>query len=257
MKFICVTLINIYQRFISPKKGFCCAHNTLHQTGSCSYAIKDFIHEKGLWNAWPDIKSRFSECTLAYQTLSTELHHLPKTDLPCILPCDVGIGECGILSVDTASTSHCLPCDIFSGFSKKTQRRLFISFSLAVFLSSYWFYGRGVGSIYIEDQGAQQSIFKRIAQRNHPKIRLLLTNEGKKYYSDIVTLESKHTEYTFAFSKSPTAQHIDNFKILDARVNIGNDFVVLGQILEEFQNPKKAASGQRFSYRIKRRWHLY
>jgi putative component of membrane protein insertase Oxa1/YidC/SpoIIIJ protein YidD len=61
--------IQFYQRFISPYKGFRCAHATLHKGDSCSQAIKKIILEQGVWNSKTLIKARFAQCRLAAQTL--------------------------------------------------------------------------------------------------------------------------------------------------------------------------------------------
>ena len=258
MKLICLILINLYQQFISPRKGFCCAHHSLHQSGSCSHAIKALIQEKGVLKALPDIKQRFIHCRQAFERLNNPKYPLPNADLSCDLPCDVSFGDCGMFGANTTSSSrHCLACELLSVFSKKTQQYLTIGLLLSILIGSYWFYGRGVGNIYIQDTGAQQSIFKRLVQRDNPKLRLLLEHKGKKYYSNIITIDSVNTEYKFTFSTSPTDSQLDYLKILDARVNIANDLVIVGQTLETFEKPKKSAIGGRFSYRITRRWHLF
>lgn len=41
-----IRLIRYYQRFISPHKGYCCAHHQLHQQGSCSaFGIQCLTHQ--------------------------------------------------------------------------------------------------------------------------------------------------------------------------------------------------------------------
>jgi len=256
MRKICIALIDFYQRFVSPYKGFKCAHHTLHQSGSCSHAVKNLIDQKGLWKAWPAIKSRFRECSNAYQVLTDKTSNYERADFPCDFPCDLDIGSCGADSTSTVFDCY-WPCDLLSGFSKRTQRRIIVGVLMIALFGAYWFYGRGVGSIVVEDISAKQSIFKKLIQRQQPKIRLLLTHQGKKYYSDIVTIENKNQEYRFRFASSPNDFKLDNLKILDARVNVGNELVVLGQVLEEFERPKKIHQGERFSYRIKRRWHFF
>ncbi len=56
MKTILIKLISFYQRFISPKKGFNCAHHQRYQQGSCSEAVKLLIQKKGVLNALPEIR---------------------------------------------------------------------------------------------------------------------------------------------------------------------------------------------------------
>jgi len=258
MKYFCIALISFYQRFLSPYKGFNCAHQVLHQTGSCSNAIKALIDEKGLYKALPEIKERFRECTSAYHRLTDRNFSHHRADLPCDLPCDIGIGDCGGSGKSASTVFDCIwPCDLLSGFSKRTQRRILYVFIVLIVLCSYWFYGRGIGSIYVEDIREKPSILKQLTQRQEPSIRLLVTHQGKKFYSDVVTIKSKNKEYQFKFESSPNDFKIDNLKVLDARVNIGNELFVLGQVLEEFEQPQSNDHGERFAYRIKRRWHFF
>lgn len=64
-----VSLISFYQRFLSPHKGFCCAHRVLHGGPSCSAAVKSILLERGAWSSWTDIWLRFRECQAAARTL--------------------------------------------------------------------------------------------------------------------------------------------------------------------------------------------
>ena len=67
-----IFLIYVYQRLISPYKGFCCAHAVYHRGPSCSSAVKSIISESGLIKGWPAIKNRFSECKQAYLHILAE-----------------------------------------------------------------------------------------------------------------------------------------------------------------------------------------
>lgn len=60
------------QRWISPYKGFCCAHRRLHGELSCSEYVRRQIAAQGLWSAWPNIRRRFRDCRAALAILSTE-----------------------------------------------------------------------------------------------------------------------------------------------------------------------------------------
>ena len=64
-----ITTIVLYQRFISPYKGFRCAHATLHQGDSCSQAVKKLIAQYGVWKSKALIKARFAECRAAFELL--------------------------------------------------------------------------------------------------------------------------------------------------------------------------------------------
>ncbi|MEI8381254.1 MAG: membrane protein insertion efficiency factor YidD [Planctomycetota bacterium] len=67
-----VSLISFYQRFLSPHKGFCCAHRVLHGGPSCSVVVESILLERGAWSSWKDIWLRFRECQTAARTLRME-----------------------------------------------------------------------------------------------------------------------------------------------------------------------------------------
>jgi putative component of membrane protein insertase Oxa1/YidC/SpoIIIJ protein YidD len=54
-----------YQRWISPYKGFRCAHRLLHGRHSCSEFARLAILEHGVVDAWPGIRQQFGECRAA------------------------------------------------------------------------------------------------------------------------------------------------------------------------------------------------
>ena len=72
MRYFFIFLIILYQKYISPYKGFRCAYGCYHKTLSCSAIVKNIIAEHGLLVGWPLIKQQFANCHLAYQTLETE-----------------------------------------------------------------------------------------------------------------------------------------------------------------------------------------
>lgn len=60
-----------YQRFISPHKGFCCAHAQLYQGHSCSQAVLQIVDTQGLWSGRQAIKQQFQACQQAYNVLQS------------------------------------------------------------------------------------------------------------------------------------------------------------------------------------------
>jgi putative component of membrane protein insertase Oxa1/YidC/SpoIIIJ protein YidD len=66
-----VGAIGVYQRYISPYKGFRCAHRVYCRGLSCSEFAQQVIHENGLLNAIPKIRRRFCECREAYVALQS------------------------------------------------------------------------------------------------------------------------------------------------------------------------------------------
>lgn len=59
--------IALYQRWLSPHKGFRCAHAALYGGASCSAAIAQTIREEGL--SLPSIAARLAGCRQAYGQL--------------------------------------------------------------------------------------------------------------------------------------------------------------------------------------------
>lgn len=72
MRHFLIFLITLYQKHLSPHKGFKCAYACYHRSLSCSAMVKNIIAEHGLTTGWPLIKQQFANCHLAYQLLETE-----------------------------------------------------------------------------------------------------------------------------------------------------------------------------------------
>jgi len=129
---------------------------------------------------------------------------------------------------------------------------------LAIFVLSYFVYGRDIAYVYMTDKGVgSQSIVNRITQRGEPDVRVLLIVDSKKYYSNIATLSTKNTEMKLSFKNPLSTFDIDQLQVLDARLNLADELVVVGQVIENFEQPTKSGSGNRFSYRLQRRWHFW
>jgi putative component of membrane protein insertase Oxa1/YidC/SpoIIIJ protein YidD len=59
---IAVISITGYQKYLSPHKGFACAHRLLYGGDSCSAHIKKAIAQKGLLKGLFDARTRFAAC---------------------------------------------------------------------------------------------------------------------------------------------------------------------------------------------------
>ncbi|MDP5017004.1 membrane protein insertion efficiency factor YidD [Anabaena sp. UHCC 0187] len=70
---ISITAITGYQRYISPHKGFRCAHRVLHGGESCSGYVKRQITEHGLKAALIKSQQRFIACKHANQILHAQI----------------------------------------------------------------------------------------------------------------------------------------------------------------------------------------
>jgi putative component of membrane protein insertase Oxa1/YidC/SpoIIIJ protein YidD len=59
---LAIAAITGYQSYLSPYKGFRCAHRVLHQGESCSQYVKRAVQEEGLLVALRRLRLRFAEC---------------------------------------------------------------------------------------------------------------------------------------------------------------------------------------------------
>jgi putative component of membrane protein insertase Oxa1/YidC/SpoIIIJ protein YidD len=66
---LAIAAITGYQRYLSPYKGFRCAHRVLYQGESCSQYVKRAVGEKGLLAARQSSRLRFIECNEANQII--------------------------------------------------------------------------------------------------------------------------------------------------------------------------------------------
>lgn len=63
---LALLFISLYQRYLSPLKGYRCAYASLHGGHSCSTAVKNIVADKGVFSGYADIRHQFEQCTLAY-----------------------------------------------------------------------------------------------------------------------------------------------------------------------------------------------
>ncbi len=66
-----LTGITLYQRWLSPFKGFRCAYAAFYGAESCSVAIAQIIREQGVGS--PAIAAQFTACRQAYGHLPAQM----------------------------------------------------------------------------------------------------------------------------------------------------------------------------------------
>jgi putative component of membrane protein insertase Oxa1/YidC/SpoIIIJ protein YidD len=82
---IAMALITGYQRYISPHKGFSCAHRVVHGGLSCSEYVKRALLTHGFKDGSRLTRQRFAECAAAARSLREQRLHerlLRKYRLP-------------------------------------------------------------------------------------------------------------------------------------------------------------------------------
>lgn len=69
LAWLLVRLIGWYQRYLSPYKGFRCAHRALHGGESCSQFVKRAVRQRGAMRSLSAARGRFAECRAARDSL--------------------------------------------------------------------------------------------------------------------------------------------------------------------------------------------
>lgn len=124
MKHIALFLIVLYQKYISPRKGFRCAYRAHTGRASCSALGYRSIRSLGLWSGIGVLLKRLCKCGIAHRRYSPVHRILHRQagycdvpcDVPChmscdALPCDGGHHNIGSTACDFLSGCDCSGCD--------------------------------------------------------------------------------------------------------------------------------------------------
>jgi len=108
MKTAALVAITLYQRYVSPYKGYRCAYHYHTGCATCSRLGFRAIRRYGVWAGIGLLRERLERCGIAYRRYARA--HLPQRmqrgfidgcDIPCdgdclsSIPCDGGCGDCG------------------------------------------------------------------------------------------------------------------------------------------------------------------
>lgn len=131
MTFVYRLLIGLYQKHLSPRKGYRCAYSLENGGTGCSGAVLRILEENGLWKGWSLIQQRFEECGDAAEKRKKRQRDekkkgsdcLPQSacdGITCIDDCgpafkkcdlpDVPSCDCGGLSLRLSRKDDCQSC---------------------------------------------------------------------------------------------------------------------------------------------------
>ena len=112
MKALALWAIRLYQRTISPRKGFCCAYRAHTGHASCSALGYRAIRRFGVLDGMTVLRSRLYKCGLAHRRYTRPLVPLLPGQRGFI-DCDCGPGPC-----------ECdLPCDCDWDSKKESNKK--------------------------------------------------------------------------------------------------------------------------------------
>lgn len=114
MKFFALTLIRAYQRYVSPRKGFCCSYRAHTGGPSCSALGHRAIRMKGVMGGIAILKERLFLCGVVHRRFGKKQSRPPKAqrgdcDFGCVdLPCDGDCGSGGSGKSNICEAARCL-----------------------------------------------------------------------------------------------------------------------------------------------------
>jgi len=98
-------LIVLYQKFLSPRKGYKCAKGHLHGNGTCSSTTKDAFRKDGFIGGIKEYRKSTKECREAYTTIQSK-RRVDKIDAAICAGCDGSPSafgsEAGLLSTESS-----------------------------------------------------------------------------------------------------------------------------------------------------------
>jgi putative component of membrane protein insertase Oxa1/YidC/SpoIIIJ protein YidD len=108
MRFLALQAIRLYQRYLSPYKGYCCAYASVTGHASCSALGYRAIRRFGVWNGLDLLDRRLHKCAVSARRSQRIVRHGPMArqagSVSCDLPCDAS-DACDALEC----VSDCVP----------------------------------------------------------------------------------------------------------------------------------------------------
>ena len=78
LRYAGAALIRVYQRYLSPRKGYRCAYGVLHGAGTCSSIGLSIMEQQGFWAFWRKMPLQFKACRAAAAELEEESEEQKK-----------------------------------------------------------------------------------------------------------------------------------------------------------------------------------
>ncbi len=114
--------IRLYQRFISPYKGFCCAYCAYTGNASCSALGYRAVRRFGVWEGIGILRQRLGKCSIAHRRYRPRAAQRRLARQAGFCDCDPGCD----LPCDTAGKwdwTDCMPDNCHSNDNKKNRKQ--------------------------------------------------------------------------------------------------------------------------------------
>jgi uncharacterized protein len=111
MRSIALPAIQLYQRHISPYKGFCCAYRVHLGHASCSTLGYRAIRRYGFVGGLSVLKKRLALCGVAYRRHGPATRSQQRGSAPCDLPCDgTCVPDCDLPDLNCSKANRFVSC---------------------------------------------------------------------------------------------------------------------------------------------------
>ena len=119
--------IEVYQRYLSPHKGYCCAYRVVTGGASCSALGYRAIRRFGVWDGLALLRERFALCALAYRRWRARLK-APRERGFIDGACDAAmcIPDPGSMACDPSGLpcdASCSPCDLLDCCEQREKKK--------------------------------------------------------------------------------------------------------------------------------------
>ena len=256
---VALAVIRVYQKHVSPRKGFSCAYARAHQRGSCSQRVSDIIKQDGLFRGAARIRRQFRACGEAAAYLRGNQY----ADLDCSLGgcldvggpsgCFGGVGD----SVTGRSGAQCVGAvDCLWPFGGRSRRRdsvIWLSLFAVCLGAGYFLHGSRVEGVEIqliesstEDRDRKWGL---VANSELPDYQIIATINGQKVESTIAHNQSAEEWVQVHFPKSYPLAELDQFQITNRQL-------LNAKVLDEILSPAASGEGNTYRYRMIRVWSL-
>ena len=111
MRSLALPAIRLYQRHVSPYKGFCCAYRFHLGRASCSNLGYRAIRRYGLLAGWVILRQRLKRCGVAHRRHGAASHDAQRGSAPCDLPCSGAcIPDCDLPDINSSRVLNYVNC---------------------------------------------------------------------------------------------------------------------------------------------------
>ena len=236
-------LILIYQKFISPIKGFKCAHYYEHGGLSCSDFVKQTIKRRGVLYGLTVIQSRFNACRSAAALIRSRGLRDESGFLDCAPDACSDFGSCGDFGGGGGAGGD-------TG-SSKSATVIFIPFSfllIVILLVGFNFFeGPQIDHIEIRLLEGQVEIHEtgiaKLVGGDLPDYQVIFDVDGRQVTTN--TLDNSSAKEWITLTPKRQVDLSDVRKI-----TIVNKQVLKDEILDSVISPEAKGSGEKYQYRI-------